>query len=51
MSDQALSNPRPAFMATLKSLCKTVDRQVADLERETRTAVVTAKVENCLYGG
>jgi len=33
-------NPRPAFMASLTSFCKSLDRQVADLERETRTAVM-----------
>ena len=46
--ESAGGNPRPAFMASLKSLCRTMDRQVADLERETRTAVLTAKVEGCL---
>jgi len=30
-------------MASLKSLCRTVDRQVADIERETRTAVIATK--------
>ena len=48
MMESAGGNPRPAFMASLKSLCRTMDRQVADLERETRTAVLTAKVEKCL---
>eukprot|EP00092_Neocalanus_flemingeri_P021748 GFUD01023591.1.p1 GENE.GFUD01023591.1~~GFUD01023591.1.p1 ORF type:complete len:592 (+),score=179.14 GFUD01023591.1:44-1819(+) len=39
----ATSNPRPAFMASLQSLCKNVDRQVADLERDTRSAVLATK--------
>jgi len=38
-----MSNPRPAFMSSLQSLCRSVDKQVADLERETRTAVLVSK--------
>jgi len=34
------TNPRPAFMASLTGFCKSLDRQVADLERETKTAVM-----------
>jgi len=37
------TNPRPVFMASLKSFCKSLDRQVADLERETKTAVISSK--------
>ena len=44
MADHA--NPRPVFMASLKSFCKSLDRQVADLERETRTAVISSKRVN-----
>ena len=34
-------NPRPGLMAELKSVCRTVEKEVERLEQETRTVAST----------
>ena len=37
-------NPRPEFMANLKSLCRNLEKQVKEVDFETRTALHANRV-------
>ena len=41
------NNPRPEFMANLKTLCKDFDKQVNDLDLETRATLHHNRVRIC----